>query len=107
MEVLQNKAYRSYDYISRYQIFPYFYNSLDDKYIYGTTAQLKDSIGYSIHVVKNGDSFDSIALDYYNNPTLYWIICDFNKVQDPYKKLKVGDKIKVPTLSSISFNQEN
>lgn len=106
MEVLQEKSFRSYDYISRYSQFPYYFNQQDNKYIYGTTAQLDTSVGYSIHKVKVGDTFDSIALDYYNNPTLYWIICDFNRVQDPFKKLKVGDKIKVPVLSSIVYVKE-
>ena len=106
MNNLSKKSYRSYDYISRYQQFPYYYHEEDDKYIYGTTAQLDDTLGYTLHVVKRGDTIDSIALDYYNNPTMFWLICDFNKIQDPYTKLKVGDKIKVPVLSAIRFMQE-
>lgn len=86
MEV-KDKSYRSFDYVSRYQVFPYYYNQEDNKYIYGTTGQLKQDIGYSLHIVKQGDTFDSIALAYYNNPSLYWIICDFNKIQDPFTKL--------------------
>lgn len=107
MEVLNEKGFRSYDYISRYQQFPYYFNYVDNKYVYGTTAQLDTSVGYSIHNVKNGDTFDSIALDYYNNPTLYWIICDFNRVQDPYRKLKQGEQIKVPVLSSVIYDKES
>lgn len=106
MEILTDKGYRSYDYISRYQQFPYYFNSQDNKYVYGTTAQLDDTVGYSIHNVVRGDTFDSIALEYYNNPTLYWIICDFNRIQDPYKKLYEGEQIKVPVLSSIVFVKE-
>lgn len=106
MEVLSDKSFRSYDYVSRYQNFPNYYHSLDNRYIGATTAQIQDNIGYSIHVVKAGDTFDSIALDYYNSPTLFWVICDFNKVQDPYKKLKVGTRVKVPVLSSISFSKD-
>lgn len=105
MNNISKKNYKSYDYVSRYQQFPYFYHNIDDKYFYGTTAQLNDTLGYSLHVVKEGDTFDSIALAYYNNPTYYWIICDFNKIQNPYKKLQVGEKIKVPVMSAIQFLQ--
>lgn len=106
MDSLSSKSYRSYDYISRYQQFPYYYHDLDGKYIYGTTSQMDTDVGYTLHTVKRGESFDSLALDYYNNPTLFWIICDFNKVQDPFTKLKEGDKIKIPVMSSIRFLQE-
>ena len=105
MEKLTNKAYRSYDYISRYAAFPYFFNAEDNKYVQGTTAQLnREGVGYSIHTVTRGDTFDSIALDYYNSPTLYWVICDFNSIQDPFTELKTGQQLKVPVLSSVSFD---
>lgn len=106
MEVLSDKSFRSYDYVSRYQNFPYFYHSLDNRYISGTTAQIVDGIGYSLHVVKKNDTLDSIALDYYNSPTLFWVICDFNKIQDPFMKLKEGMHIKVPVLSSVIFSKD-
>ena len=86
MEVLESKSYRSYDYISRYTAFPYYYNKEDNKYIYGTTSQLNTDVGYSIHIVRKNDTYDSIALDYYNTPTLYWVICDFNQIQNPFDK---------------------
>lgn len=104
MEVLNDKSYRSYDYISRYSAFPYYYHKEDNKYIYGTTSQLNTDIGYSLHIAKKNDTYDSIALEYYNTPTLYWVICDFNQIQDPFKKPEIGTKIKVPVLSSISFD---
>ena len=103
MDNLVDKAYRSYEYISRYASFPYSYDTNDSKYIYGTTSYLKDDISYVIHKVNQNDTFDSIALKYYNNPTLYWVICDFNKIQDPFINIEVGTEIKVPTLSNISF----
>ena len=103
MDILKDKQYKSYNYLCRYTSFPYYYNMEDLKYIYGTTAQLNNNTVYTIHIVKNGDTWDTIALDYYNNPTLFWVICDFNRVQDPYTKPTVGDKIKIPTLNQISY----
>ena len=103
MDKLTNKAYRQYDYISRYTSFPYFYDTEEDKYIYGTTAYIKSETPYVIHKAELRDTYDSIALKYYNNPTLYWVICDFNRIQDPFSEIEIGTLIKIPTISNISF----
>ena len=67
-----DKTYKQYNHLSRYNNFPYFYDTLDNKYIYGTTAYLKTDTPYVIHTVKQNDSLDSLALYYYNNPTYFW-----------------------------------
>jgi len=104
MDVLTNKAYKTHSKISRYTPFPYYYHTIDNKYVYGKTAYLKDTTIYTAHTVKQGDTFDSLALDYYNNPTLYWIICSFNRIQDPFQNLKVGSVIKIPAIANIEFD---
>lgn len=107
MEVLKNKSYKdNYSKLSRYTPFPYYYHKLDDKYISGTTTYLKDTTTYTVHTIQRGETFDSLALEYYNNPTLYWIICSFNRIQDPFMELKVGQQIKIPSISTIEFNIE-
>lgn len=103
MDRLAEKSYRTYDYISRYTSFPYYYDVDNKKYIYGTTSQLDDSNTYTLYKVVKNDTYDSIALKFYNSPTLFWVICDFNKVQDPYTSPKVDTYVKVPTLSTIKF----
>ena len=104
MSVLTNKSYRQYNKISRYSVFPYYYHTKDDKYVYGKTAYLKDTTLYSIYTVKRNDTFDSIALEFYNNPTLYWVICSFNHIQDPFLPLKEGQTLKIPSISNIEFD---
>lgn len=104
MDVLTNKQYKSYDMLSRYTRFPYYYHSVDNKYIYGMSAQLRDDTMYIYHKVRQGDTPDSLSLAYYNNPTYYWVILDFNRIQDPFADLPVGELIKIPTLSAINFN---
>lgn len=104
MDVLTNKSYKTYRRLSRYANFPYYYNTLDSRYIYGTTAQLKNTTSHIVHVIKMGDTFDSLALYYYGNPTYYWIICDFNRIQDPFTQLIPGESINIPTFSTIEFN---
>ena len=103
MEALINKTFKSYNYLSRYSSFPYYYNKNDDKYVQGLTSWLKETSTYVLHEVKENETLDSIALDNYSNSTFFWVIADYNKIRDPYKKLKVGEVLKIPTLSDIVF----
>lgn len=103
MDVLEKKAYKFYAKLSRYSSIPYYYQTLDNKYVYGTCLQLNENTPYKIHKVKQNDTYDSLALQYYNNPTYYWIICDFNRVQDPFTEPEIGIEIKIPTMSTIEF----
>ena len=106
MRNLTNKSYKDYSYVSRYSSFPYYYHTVDHKYIYGITAYLDDSTVYTLHTVKQGDTIDRLALYYYSNPTLYWVICSYNHIQNPYKELKPGTTIKIPSLSNIEFDKK-
>lgn len=103
MDKLTDKSYRSYDYISRYQSFPYYYNSTDKHYIYGTTSQLDDSTSYTLYKTQKNDTFDSISLKFYNSPIFFWVICDFNRIQDPYMTIEEGTFLKIPSLTTIQF----
>ena len=104
MDVLTDKSYKDYRKLSRYSSFPFYYHTVDNKYIYGTTAYLRDDTLYKLHRVERGDTLDSLALYYYNNPTLYWIICSFNRIRDPFIELEEGSSIKIPSISNIEFN---
>lgn len=106
MDILKDRQFKTYDYVSRYSSFPFYYNTQDRKYVYGTTSQLNQDITYILYKVKARDTLDSIALDYYNNPTFFWIIADFNQIQDPYTELVEGTQIKIPTLSEVSFETD-
>ena len=104
MAVLTEKFYKQYDRISRYSPFPCFYNTVDKKYVQGITAQLENTeTPFVAHTVKSGDTWDSLALYYYNNPTYYWIICDFNRVQDPFIEPSEGTVLRIPTFSAINY----
>ena len=105
MDVLTDKKYKRYDNISRYTTFPTYYHMLDDKYVYGTTSYLIKNIPYSKYKVKRNDTWDSIALDFYNNPVYYWVICDFNNIQDPFDEPEVDSYINIPVISAIKFNE--
>lgn len=106
MDVLTNKSYRSYDYTSRYATFPYYYHSIDKKYTYGITGQLSNSTEYTLHTVTDTDTLDSLAQKYYGRPDLYWIIADYNRIQDSYINLfETYNSICIPSLSSVKFEK--
>lgn len=106
MDVLKDKQLKGYDALSRYASIPFYYNTKDNKYIYGLCKQLSEDVDYSIHRLKPYDTLDSLALYYYGRPDFYWIIADFNRIQDPFMKLT--DKfqsIKIPSISYIYYKE--
>lgn len=103
MQYLVNKDYKKYDKISRYSNFPFYYHLEDNKYIYGITSWLSDDTPYTLHKVAYKDTLDKLALYYYGSPTKYWVIADFNRIDDPFKELEPDTFIKVPTLTMIEF----
>ena len=124
MNVLTTRTIKSSERFSRYNGFTYYYNKLSErkipvldtdgsiaidevtgepiyrivgKYNMSTSAWLKDSADFETYVVQENDTYDSIALKKYNNPTYYWIICDFNRIIDPFKEPKPGDVLLLPS----------
>ena len=104
MEVLKDRAIRNYDYTCRYAPFPYYFHTQDNKYVYGLTDQLSLNTEYSIHMIKDTDTLDSLAFHYYGRPDLYWVIADFNRIQDPYINLHEHyNFLYIPALAGIRF----
>lgn len=104
MNVLKDKSSKTYLYTSRYATLPYYYNTLDKKYVYGISKNLNTNTDYVLHNLVDSDSLDSLALKYYGRPDLFWVIADFNNLNDPY--IKLVDKmssIKIPALSGITW----
>ncbi len=124
MNVLTEKTTKTSNYFSRYNGFSYYYNKLSEKsvpvvdsdgnrvinettgqqvykkdgrYNMSTSSWLKDTAPYESYTVKEGDTYDSIALEKYNNPTMYWIICDFNRIIDPFKEPTPGTILLLPS----------
>lgn len=104
MNVLKGKSSKTYLYTSRYATLPYYYNTLDKKYMYGISKNLNTNTDYVLHNLIDSDSLDSLALKYYGRPDLFWVIADFNNLNDPY--IRLVDKmssIKIPALSGITW----
>lgn len=102
--MLIEKSYKQYAYTSRYNSVPYYYDTDQEKYVYGISSYLDDSTPYMMHTVEQGDTLDNLALKYYSNPTLYWVICSYNRITNPYTELVAGQKLKIPSLSTIRFD---
>jgi nucleoid-associated protein YgaU len=104
MNIIGGKQYKDYDRVSRYSVFPFYHHKIDDKYFYGITSHLDtEGTKFVAHKVVNGDTLDTLALYYYNNPTYFWVIADFNRIRDPYEELIEGEVLKIPTFSNIAF----
>lgn len=99
------KNYKSYNYISRYETFPYFYDKDNNKYYYGLTSYLdnENASGYTIYQVKPGDSYDSIALNHYGCALFYWVILDYNRILDSLTPPTPGTTLRLPPLNSITY----
>ena len=108
MDTLKNKMYANYNYLSRYTNIPYYYDTLNDRQVYGIGTNLKTTTEFVTHKVKPNDTLNSLALKYYNNPTFWWVIAYFNNIQDPFKPLR--DKyttLKIPSITSVEFGSVN
>ena len=106
MDVLKDKQTKQYDYLSRYSIFPLYYNTEDSKFVYGLTSQLSDETSYVLHNVQQSDTLDSLASYYYGRPDYFWVIADYNRITDAFINLADTFKeIKIPTLSNIVYKK--
>ena len=51
--------------------------------------------GTNVHVIEEGDTFSSIAYDYYGNSNLYGVIVNANPSVDP-NRMKIGIRLTIP-----------
>lgn len=104
MDVLKGKFYKSYEYISRYQPFSYSYHTQDDKYVYSLTSQLSKGVTYVTVNIKQGDTLDSLSNKYYGRPDYFWVIGDFNNINDPYEELwGKYTTLNIPSIGNIHY----
>lgn len=106
MDVLKNKTYTSYDYISRYASVPNYYHVQDSRNINGIGNNLIKHNNFILHELTPTDTLDKLALKYYNNPTFWWIIAYFNDIQDAFINLRdFYTTLKIPQINDISFGE--
>ena len=104
MNKLTNKRSSSFDYTSRYAGVPYYFDTTKQRDVFGIGTQIRFDTPYLIHKIKESDTLDSLALTYYNNPTFWWVIAYFNKINDPFVDIvRTYKTLRIPTISSIVF----
>lgn len=107
MDTLKNKQFETYTYYSRYTTVPFYFDTIANREIYGIGSNMLQHNSWVAHKVLPTDTLDSLALKYYNNPTLWWIIAYFNNIQDSFTPLNQRFSIiKIPAFSSIEFGAE-
>ena len=106
MDKLTNKSYDTFEYLSRYAGAPYFYDTVTKKVVPGITQQMDRSTPYLSHKVTSSDTLDSLSLQYYNDPTFWWVIAQFNVILDPFINLYTKyPVIRIPNISGITFKE--
>lgn len=103
MNILTDEQTRKYYALSRYETISFYYNTEDNKYIYGLTKNLSKDTPYVLHTVKSTDTLDSLSLKYYGRPDYYWIIANFNNIQDCLESLSNYKSIKIPTFTLLQY----
>lgn len=107
MDTLINKHIAHTGYLSRYNTVPIYYDTLEDRKVYGIGQSLDKDVPYVTHKVTEKDTLDSIALKYYNNPTYWWIIAYFNELADAFECLFPKYKVlQIPNIANINFVTE-
>ena len=51
---------------------------------------------YDAYQFSSGDSWASVAYRFYGSTELWWVICKFNQVSNPFAMPSVGDVVKIP-----------
>lgn len=68
-----------------------------------STTKLKSS-GFVVHTIAPGESISKLAQLYYGDYRKFHIIAQYNKMDDA-TQVKVGDKIKIPKVDGLPFNE--
>ena len=104
MDTFTKKRYATFNYPNRYAGMPYYYDTKTQQDVFGIVKPMIKNVAWFAHKIIQDDTLDSLALKYYNNPTLWWVIAYFNDIVDPFIVLREHyDIIKIPSISSISF----
>jgi len=56
---------------------------------------------FATYSVKFGDTWTTIAYDYYGDTRLWWLVCKFNNIIDPSDFPEPGTILKLPTLELV------
>ena len=55
------------------------------------------------HIVQTGDRIDLLAYRYLGDPSLWWVICDYNDIFFPLE-LAVGTALRIPSVEHVQMS---
>ena len=62
---------------------------------------------YSNYEVKPKDTWTNLSYKFFNTYKLWWLLCKFNNIEDPFTELKQGMIIKIPEKEVVRSLIEN
>lgn len=105
-EIPQYEDPRTYDHFSRYAY---------TRKIYSSSDELEYHESQNLVVIPNSDDdiyitidsslvnrLDKLSLEYYNNPTHWWLIALANDIINPLDELPYGKVIRIPPIEYLS-----
>jgi hypothetical protein len=79
------------------------YNLLANKTITIIGSQNANPGTYIVHVFSVNDQWTLLANRYYNDVSLWWVICKFNGISNPFIVPEIGTEIKIPVKSVVDL----
>lgn len=58
---------------------------------------------YSEHTMSETDQWSLMAHNYFGTTDLWWVICKFNNISNPFIMPRPGTVIKIPSKDLVSF----
>lgn len=62
---------------------------------------------YANYEVKPKDTWTNLSYKFFNTYKLWWLLCKFNDVKDPFTQLTQGKIIKIPSQEIVRYIIEN
>lgn len=62
-----------------------------------------DITKFDLYEVKEKDTWTAISYKYYNTIKLWWLICKFNNIKNPFTDLKIGNIIVIPKQQIVDY----
>lgn len=88
---------------SRYAACPLYVDGLDEFIGNRSRMDAPSQPDDIFHVVEAGDRIDLLSCRYLGDPTLWWVICDYNDVFFPLD-LELGMVLRIPSIEHLQMH---
>ena len=58
-------------------------------------AVTDQTVFYDTYQMESMEWWENISYQFYNTPTLWWVLCIMNNVQNPFEELEPGQETKI------------